>query len=715
MGAYDNPFFYSKDHYKRDINMQKHWLDDQVAHLSIMTGQSPEFCKEFVLNKIRPGGEFEFKDPQVSFLERHIDTGDRSIEVSTFSEYLREIQVNQDIVAPTFTTYLGAHIRKSPLVGFQQRNVDRRKIAKKAMFKAEMEEGKNSFNYKFKHSEQTGRKLSNNAVSGAHVNAHNPLYNRTAHSTLTSNCRQTAAYGNTNNERFLSGNRHYWSLDITRNNIISIINHTDYVRLEKTMTLYNLHYPTVDETMQTIEYSTKLYWTDPKSMIKLRHLVERLQPLQRAAFVYTGDFYHLRVFNDQFARTFMTRLIQYVDTPDPTPDETIHTYPEAYHSLAMQICTSFMLGKTMNDIKKEAPEKYAILATVVKNIANVVNDYVHIVQTFWATDNIPASIAMLPFSIRRVVLASDTDSTIFTVQEWVDWYCGGVVFNDTANAVSTAMIFLTSQTIIHVLGTMSANAGVEKDRRFQISMKNEYKFDAFVLTQLGKHYFAQISMQEGNLYSKFKTEIKGVHLKSSNVPKEIVQKAENMMVDIMTQIRTTGKVSALEKAKEVADIERSIEHAIRTGDFRFLKISRINVAEAYKQGADATNYLQYSLWNEVFGKRYGQTLPPPYRVITVSVELDTKAKMNAWLDQLQDQEMAIAMRQWLVKTNKNNISTLLIPANIVKAQGIPDEIMQAMNIRKIIHKATAMFYLILETLGVYINHTDLRQLVMDYY
>jgi len=262
---------------------------------------------------------------------------------------------------------------------------------------------------------------------------------------------------------------------------------------------------------------------------------------------------------------------------------------------------------------------------------------------------------------------------------------------------------------------MSANAGVEKDRRFQISMKNEYKFDAFVLTQLGKHYFAQISMQEGNLYSKFKTEIKGVHLKSSNVPKEIVQKAENMMVDIMTQIRTTGKVSALEKAKEVADIERSIEHAIRTGDFRFLKISRINVAEAYKQGADATNYLQYSLWNEVFGKRYGQTLPPPYRVITVSVELDTKAKMNAWLDQLQDQEMAIAMRQWLVKTNKNNISTLLIPANIVKAQGIPDEIMQAMNIRKIIHKATAMFYLILETLGVYINHTDLRQLVMDYY
>jgi hypothetical protein len=51
----------------------------------------------------------------------------------------------------------------------------------------------------------------------------------------------------------------------------------------------------------------------------------------------------------------------------------------------------------------------------------------------------------------------------------------------------------------------------------------------------------------------------------------------------------------------------------------------------------------------------------------------------------------------------------------VAANGIPKEIIQAINIRKIIHKATAMFYLILETLGVYINHTDLQHLVMDYY
>lgn len=247
-------------------------------------------------------------------------------------------------------------------------------------------------------------------------------------------------------------------------------------------------------------------------------------------------------------------------------------------------------------------------------------------------------------------------------------------------------------------------------------MKNEFKFDDFVLTQLGKHYFARISMQEGNLFSKFKTEIKGVHLKSSNVPKEIVKKAEAMMIDIMDQIHTKGKISALEKAKEVADIERSIHESIKHGDFKYLKISRINVAEAYKQGAEASNYLQYSLWNEVFAKKYGMVNPPPYRVIVVSVDLDTKAKMNAWINSLEDKEMAKNMLQWL-EANKpsHSMSTLMLPAPIVAANGIPNEIMQAMNVRKIIHKATAMFYLILETLGVYINHTDLQHLAMDYY
>lgn len=746
-----NPFFFKKEQYNRNINMMQHWMDDQVAHLKIMTGMDEAECRKFIGNKIRPakvengqvvdpGGVFAFKDPGIRYLERNIDTGDRTEEVSTLSNYLAEIVHCKDIVAPTFTTYHPPSTRKSPLVGFQQRNVKTRSTAKKAMFSAEMEldkidkELKNpgispetradlerqrplvEFQYNFKKSEQTGRKLSNNAVSGAHVNAHNPLYNKTAHSTLTSNCRQTAAYGNTNNERFLAGNRHYWSDQITRNNIISIVNHTDYERLQSTMDLYQLHYPTVDETMQTIKYSTDLYWWNEVSMLKLRHLVDRLTPIQRAAFVYNGDMYHLRKFNEGFVRQFMTRLIEYVDTPDPTPDETIHSYPEAYHSLAQQICCSFMLGKKINDIKKEQPANYAIFATVVKNVANVLNDYFPMIRTFWVTDNLPASIAMLPFSLRRVVLASDTDSTIFTVQEWVDWYVGEVNFGETANAISTAMIFLTSQTIIHVLATMSANAGVERDRTFQISMKNEFKFDDFVLTQLGKHYFARISMQEGNLFSKFKTEIKGVHLKSSNVPKEIVKKAEAMMIDIMDQIHVNGKISALEKATEVADIERSIETSIRKGDFKYLKISRINVSEAYKQGAEASNYLQYSLWNEVFAKKYGMVGAPPYRVIVVSVDLDSKAKMNAWINSLEDKEMGQAMLKWLAENKPaHSLSTLMIPATIVSANGIPDEIMQAMNVRKIIHKATAMFYLILETLGVYINHTDLQHLAMDYY
>lgn len=750
MAKIPNPFVYDVSQYNRNIDPLTHWMDDQVANLVIMEGMTKEEAKAFVIKLISPGGEFEFQDPEVAFLERDFDTGDRSIQTSTMSAYLGEIIKCKDIVAPTFTTYHPPSVRKSLLVGFQQGNLIKRKSAKGLMFKAEM--NKNSiekkidekkevegvdkdvilstltsaewtairvklaaatFEYNFKKSEQTGRKLSNNAVSGSHCNAHNPLFNRTAHSTLTSNCRQTAGYGNTNNERFLAGNRHYWCYAITRNNIISIVNHTNYENLEKVMTMYNLHYPTPDEMMKVITYSTMLYWRDPDSIVKLEKLVMRLTPLQRAAFVYTGDMYHLREYNPEFVREFLRRLIQYVDVPDQTPDDTIHSVPEAFVGLAAQVCAMFMKGVKIDDIK--GTKEHGILATVSKNVAMVLLEYSPLVQTFWATNNLPASVAVLPESVRRVVLASDTDSTIFTVQDWVEWYCDGIKFNYEADCVASAMIFLTSQGIIHVLGTMSANAGVERDRTFQISMKNEFKFDIFVLTQLGKHYFAQISIQEGNILGKYKTEIKGVHLKSSNVPKEIVKQAEAMMVSIMNQIRRGEQVSALEKLTEVANLERSVLGSIKRGEFKYLKLTNIKVAEAYKQGVLASNYLQYSLWNDVFGPRFGKVGAPPYRAIVVSVDLDSKAKINNWIHSLKDEVMAANMSKWLANNNKDSLSTMMLPATIVADKGIPDEILEAMNVRKIVHKASAIFYNIIETLGYYTNHTDLKHLAMDYY
>ena len=106
-----------------------------------------------------------------------------------------------------------------------------------------------------------------------------------------------------------------------------------------------------------------------------------------------------------------------------------------------------------------------------------------------------------PDSIRRSAITSDTDSTIFTVQDWVIWHKGKVEFSEGATALATSVvIYLHRKTITHVLARMSANFGIETERIHQIAMKNEFKFDVFVPTQVAKHYYALISCQEGNVF-----------------------------------------------------------------------------------------------------------------------------------------------------------------------------------------------------------------------
>lgn len=714
----DNPFILGdiKD-YKRDINILKHYFDDQVAHLEIETGMPRAVCEEFVKEMIRPGGELGIVNPKIRYLERG-ENGDRMEREDTLTGYLGTAVKNQDLIAPTLTTYIPPHVQQSLLSLYIDDNIAMRKVAKKAKFRAEMA-GQVDIAI-IKDLEQTNRKLSNNACSGAHVSPSTPLYNKTAHNTLTSNCRSTSGYGNANNEKFLSGNRHYHTVEVLRNNIISIVNHTDYVALEAVMTKYGIRYPSVDETMQCIEYSARLYLVGDRPYPPIRRLVSKLTPLQRAAFVYTGDFHHLRIFNEDVVREFLRRISEYIPVEHPDPHAFMKNAPEVNVNLAVQVCCEIHRGISVPDAAdwEKFPEHkrvYSILATVTENIGKVLDDYKDLIQALWVTVNMPASVAQFPSSIRRSALTSDTDSTIFTVQDWVEWYCGKMSFGPVGEAIAATMIFLASQTITHVLARMSANFGIEEKRLFQIKMKNEYYFPVFIPTQEGKHYYAIKTCQEGNLFKKPKEEIKGVHLKSSNVPRSIMAEANRMMEHITSTVMKEEKISLAHLLKWVGDIERGITDSVRMGSYEYLRRGQIKPADTYQKEADKSPYAQYTFWNEVFGPKYGMAPPPPYATLKVSVDLKNATAVQEWLRVIEDRELADRLKGWFSRTGKRSATQLLLPESIIQSRGIPEEIMQIVGLRKIILDTASVFYIILESVGFYAVGEKTTKLVSDFY
>ena len=728
MTTYNNPFFKPTEEYKRDFYPLKHTLHQAGYYLSVMTGATPEVATNWLRNKIKNKELEGFNDPIVEYLLRG-ENYDRTVVQQPLSKMIQDIIKNKEIMAPSMTTYLNEEVEKSMLAVSIDANIAKRSKAKKEMFKWEAEEtmakargdeeAEAMFhsNWFFSEKTQAATKISNNSVSGMHNSAANPLFNPSSHSTLTSNCRITSGFGNANNEKLVMGNRHYWSARVTICNIVSIIANSDYEKIGKFVRENNFHIPTAEEVMAVIEYSSNFYWRDSVQRKHIEKLVNKLDDLQRCAFVYTGDLFHVRKFNDQYMRDFIGSLIRKVEDSTPRTAKDMKEIFEDHTIWAHHICAKEWQGRGVDYGKMEGTPELATLHATASNISKTLHDYTSFIDTFLMTDNVPASVPRFPDSIRRCAIISDTDSTIFTAQDWQQWYHGELAFHGEAIAVGATVIALASQSIGHVLALMSKNAGVADHMLRRIAMKNEFYFPVAVPTRVAKHYFAGIYVQEGNVKGEMEYEIKGVHLKSSNAPKFVNDEAKRIMTHIIDTVMAGKKLSMNQILGWVSGMENRVKESLLKGEATFFRRGQIQPLDAYK-GKDTperTNYFQYMIWKEVFAPKYGDIAPPPYGVIKLSTTIDSPTLTQKWLDDMEDQALANRMRDFMKRYGRKNFGTFWLPADYVTQYGLPKEFQDAIGIRHMVAGICKVFYIILETLGYYGLNSKETNLSMDYY
>lgn len=707
-----NPFVRPSSEYKRDLNFLSHYVDQIATLLVKMRGVSMEYALEYVKSKLTKGGECEFKDIPLTHTQRE-KNGDRFKREGGLYRYIREAIRDRNIIAPTLTRYHHPSVLESPLSRSIDRKVALRNVNKGLAKEAEM--AKNWDLFIRKNNEQTGNKLSNNALSGAHVSSGTPLSNKSAHSTLTSTCRLTSGFGNANNEKMVAGNRHYRLPSIVINNILSTIKNTDYVKLKATMEKYNLVYPSTDDVMVMVRRCTGYYWRSEERLAEIAALLDKLEPVERAAFLYTGDFYHIRKHNSDMVRTFLEKLSTRITTPLPMDEATrvIKASNGDYMSLANQLQGEEMKGVSVSNARENNPKLYGQIAATLVNINDVLREYSDFIDTFFVTTNLPASIAYLPTMIRETAITSDTDSTIFTVQDWAKWYEGDYVLNDRTLALGAAVCFVTSQSITHILAIMSANIGVEDKRLHQIAMKNEFRFDVYFPTFETKHYYSIIGCKEGNVYSEYKQERKGVHLRNSAIKPAVMKRAANMMKDICERIARNTKINIHEVIQAVADQEIEIIEDIRSGKSNYFKYEKVNTAESYKLDETRSKFASYTLWRDVFAPKYGDSETPPYVAYKVNTILRNKTLFTKWLENMKDQALADRLRDWMIRNNKERIETFYLPATVIYANGIPEEIFELIDIRRIVSDNISVFYKVMETLGYFQMDKKINRLVSD--
>lgn len=709
--AFDKP----NSFYKRDLNILEHYAEDGARYLAIVTRKPFELAYQWIKKKLKDK-ELGFKDPRVLYLGRD-DGKDRELRQGTFLKYLFEVESNNFVMAPTMTAYTNPEVQESILAQYIKNGLAQRSANKKEMLKYKAKG--DDLNAGIYNNRQQRNKIKNNSMSGAHGTTSSILFNKSSHSSLTTTCRSATSNTNANVERLLGGNRHYWSAEIAINNIVSVLNCSDPILVQKAISEYGLTIPTVDQVIKAIRRSTDIYWTNEVMFQKIIKLVEGMSDLERATWLYTGDFYHLNRYNDLVMRNFMSYLAEPSDDPVcENVAKEIDSLGEDEQALLGITCDHILKGKKTSSEEVVNHPDYGMVGNTAKRIKEGVKKYNLIIDAFLMNRSMCPSMAMFPTSVRSIVVASDTDSCIFTNQQWVEWYNGTMDMSKRAFDVAASTTYICSKYVTHILKLMSGNMGVADMHMNLLQMKNEYAFKFFALTSMAKHYYASMDAQEGNVYEESKWERKGVTLKNSVAPKEVVKASDDLIEYIGNSINQNNPMKFMDIVQEVANIEHAIIHCIKKGDSQYFRRLKIYEQKSYKvpKGKKPKiwgNHVHYDFWKHTFAEKYDMLPELPYTGISIKTTMESKTHWRNFIESIADDRLREAIKSRAEYYGRDKMSTFILPQEIVASKGIPDEIMEVMNIRDMVKNLMKSFYLILESLGFYKLNKKVTKLISD--
>lgn len=704
-----NPFLLSDEEYTRNIDSISSYLEQQAFYISTIKDKPYEQVHRWLFEKMKDA-DTGLKDPGVNYLSRE-NSIDRYRTKTTLSAYINSVAKLDYPLMPTFTVYLPKRVKESLYSSFIGDKKAGRKKHKKLMFKAIMEGDKEKAQQE--NNNQQSLKIKINALSGAALMAYSPNFTASLHPTLTSVCRISTSYSNANNEKVMGGNRQYLTEATTFDDVNLLAMKADKALIESVVVKYNLKYPTVEETIQCIRDSSELYWSRARTLPRLELYLSKLQPYQLANIVYSGDLYHTALLNPEVVIKFITDFTEVPRTPVDNPDDYLGNVDDHIVAYVSLLCSDLLKGVQLHNVRVKDPELYKVVGGVCKGTIEMFSTYSDFIKAILRPLVMTPDVFNIEAIERKVVVTSDTDSTIFTTQHWTKLVTGSYNFEPMSYRVGYFMTLLSSQMTVHILAMMSRNIGIELDSIHKISMKSEYYFPAYSITGSSKHYYAYISAREGNVYEELELEVKGVGLRTSNLPPSVMEPFNAQLHHVLGSVIKNSTLTLKDVLQSAYDTETKVRTSLETGSIEYLKSFQLKTPDSYKDGMDSTNFKAHTLWQECFAFKYGDAPDLPYVACVVGTTLTNKTALVEWLNSIEDRQVAVRLTEWLSREDKRDMPTIRVPKMLFDKQALPPEIVSAIDVPKTLLNIMGPWYLYLESMGFFLRNDKNTRLITN--
>ncbi|KAB3419269.1 hypothetical protein F9Z84_07135 [Escherichia coli] len=679
------------ENYESDRNILKHAINQYTMVIQAKTGGDENEIRQNLVKYFKANKE-KFKSRRAKVIIKNKQE-DRELKIIPFSSVLKYVQQKNYHFSPSMVAYTNSDEEECVNSIGTRLFIDNRKYYKD--LRQSVPKGSDLWG---KYNElQNAFKIFNNAQSGAMSSEGTPINNKTGHTSLTSTCRCLTSTANLINEQFIAGNRFYNTPENTLQAIVARIQVTDLKKLQDVMEKYKLHYPTVEEVMERVRYCSSRYWTSAHHMKVIQEFLEGTTSLMLASVLYTLDLVSLFNHNRDVISAFFD---EYVDIKVPEEGKTDADYLKPDNGDKYVLAIS-KLGRKPSKAQINALNEHHMY---------VENKYADLLNIFFKSPIPPSGLFDVTSAVRDCVLTSDTDSSIYTVDEMIEAYTHDRDKGVKLNAVLTYFIRMIS---VDQHQQLSANLNVAKKNLRMLGMKNEYYFGAYVTTLMSKHYYASQQMVEGVMNEEPDMEIKGVHLKSSKIASNIKAFAQKLMGDTLEAIEHKKKLNAAETLKEIGDLERTIVDDIQNGDWKWLSRQSIKTRQAYSK-PEASVYFYHEMWEQVFSDKYGPAPELPYVGVKLSVDLGSKTKMKEWFTKVADEDVRKRLEAYIESTGRSDLGNIIVPMERLQYMGdIPEEIKQVIDYRTVIKQNLKSVYEVLNSTGLYFMNDSITRLVSD--
>lgn len=639
-----------------------------------------------------------------------------------------------NLITPSGSVYCQHEKKIGTIIEMIVKFMAKRKAKKKAMLKAKA--NSDVVGYLTNYFAQTSIKIFINALPGNFGSPYSLFYDKGNYNAITSSGRALIGYAYSEIEAVLGGNFMWLTLDDLRIYIMTQLHHgLDETKIEATMKKYGLKRRTKEELYGFYVRSLSIYnrYTDygekkagrseqffkyngyqNGDLAKIQEIVWKLNDTQVQYFYYAENLRHIMMENTTIFRPFIQSVFDY-NAIDQSEEADPQDLFKIDGGLVTMINVAFHEHVDPGDSKIQVydlptakPELAKRFVRIARHVEKKLKKLDDLFDTFIYTAICRPNVQHQPLMYRNSAVVSDTDSVIFTVKDWVEWYTGSVYsIEPAAYHIAMLMIYWITKAVASALEKYSIAQGANGKYTKTMAMKNEFLYPVMIQADVKKHYAGVITVQEGVILPEPDIDIKGGQFRGSDVPKVATKFAENFISKCLDGIYRHGRISAHDVINEVRDFEMQIYQDIQDGKTDWYKSASIKPEKDYANPMSSPWYY-YFAWQHIFAPKYGD-LMPPMKCPVVPINPPTEQYWN-WL---MKQDKGIAKR-WIEFIKQNPRHPSYMAVNTVGGK-VPPELRPLIKVKDIIHHTVKPCHLFLRQLPVNCGFEDSNNLFSEIY